>query len=34
MEDLINFRRLCDDNVDFLGGDSQFVNVKKLKIVE
>jgi len=23
MESLINFRRSCDDNVDFLGGDSQ-----------
>ena len=23
MENIINFRRSCDDNVDFLGGDSQ-----------
>ena len=34
MENPTDFRRSFDDNVDFLGGDSQFVNVKKLKIVE
>ena len=34
MENPTDFRRSFDDNVDFLGGDSKFLNVKELKISE